>query len=120
MLNGIYHASFQSNLGDFGGGLFVAENGRLHGGDATYLYLGTYAAYAGAVTADVITKHYKGPKNSIFGSLTSFKLCLRGAVADPQLRLSGIVEGAPHLQITLQAIKVSDLVRDTDEDDLMD
>jgi len=117
MIDGIYHASFKSNLGDFGEGLFVADHGRLHGGDATYLYYGTYSTYAGSVTANVYVKHYRGTKNSIFGNLTSFQLNLKGATSDSQLRLSGTVVGTPHLQITLNAVKVSSLVKANNEND---
>jgi len=105
-------------LGDFGGGLFVVSQGRLHGGDATYLYLGRCSDYDNSISAEVQVKHYRGPKNSIFGGLSTFKLLLKGVInSDSIIRLSGHVEGVPQLTITLSANKVSSLLPTDLEDE---
>jgi len=43
MLLGIYSVEFQSNLGAFGLGIAVFDNGKINGGDLSHLYKGSYS-----------------------------------------------------------------------------
>lgn len=110
LLNGIYQVSFQSNLSDFGTGLIVAREGTIHGGDHSYLYLGTYSSYESSIKAKIGVKHYRGPLDSIFGPLKSFSLELKGSGTNSLFTLEGHLTSHPDLKIKLVGTKVSPLI----------
>jgi hypothetical protein len=110
LLDGIYQVTFKSNLADFGSGLIVAQNGTIHGGDHSYLYVGTYSSYESSIKAKINVKHYRGSLDSIFGALNSFSLELKGSGTNSQFTLEGNITLQPNLKINLVCTKVSSLV----------
>ena len=61
MVSGMYFVTFGSNLGAMGGGLVVVENGKIHGGDFSYLYRGTYSMEGNSMKSKIQVSHYQGP-----------------------------------------------------------
>ena len=107
---GIYLVTFSANTKDFGAGLVVVDNKKLHGGDFSYLYRGSYELNAGILRASIQVSHYQGELNSVFGPLKSFSLNLQGNLTQTGFSLSGHVEGHPQLTITILGVKKADLV----------
>ena len=107
---GIYYVTFSAATTDFGWGLVVVDNGKLHGGDLSYLYRGRYEVNAGILEASIQVSHYQGALNSVFGPLKSFSLILVGNLTQTGFSLSGHVEGQPRMTITILGEKKADLV----------
>ncbi len=110
MTPGIYKVSFTSNQQLFGEGLALFEDGRIHGGDAQYLFLGRYNLGGNTVTAEVTVRHYQGQPISIFGTQKEFKLSVAGKVTGSDFRVQGHVVGQPQLTIQIAGTKIADAV----------
>lgn len=110
MLPGLYSVVFSAPGGSAGVGLVVVDNGKIHGGDLTYLYRGTYQADGQSVNAKIHVSHYRGQLNSILGAISNFDLILSGKASDSGFTLSGQVEGYPQLAISIAAQRQADLV----------
>ena len=110
MIDGLYAASFGSNLGMAGTGVVIFDGGRLHGGDASYFYKGKFRLDDNRIIATVDVVHYAGQLNSVFGPARQFRLTLNGVINPPGFSLSGQVKGSPNLTINIEVRKISDLV----------
>ncbi len=110
MLPGLYSIVFSAPGGNAGIGLVVVDSGKIHGGDLTYLYRGTYQTDGQSVTASIHVSHYRGQPNSILGPINNFVLKLSGKVSKSEFVLSGHVEGHPQLLISITAQRQADLV----------
>jgi hypothetical protein len=68
MQNGHYKVEFQTPLGA-GSGVVFLQNGEVHGGDASMLYVGTMAEKDGEIVAEIeATTHTRIPGvTSVFG-----------------------------------------------------
>ncbi len=109
-IEALWTVEFISNLQVFGSGVVVLETGRVFGGDAQYYYLGDYNVIHGEdVTVNVQVTHFSGKPYSIFGPTKQFKLKLTGKLNIPIMELSGYVEGAPQLQMSMRLTKREDL-----------
>ncbi len=107
-MNGIYHIRF-SVPGDHGEGLVVLNEGKAHGGDASYLYAGIYQGGPNSFTAEIDVSHWNGPLNSIFGNINNIKLKLTGKEKAPgQITGSGHPVGAS-VQMQFEMRKLRDL-----------
>ncbi|TAJ09802.1 MAG: hypothetical protein EPO61_03550 [Nitrospirae bacterium] len=110
MLPGLYSVVFSAPSGNAGIGLVVADRGKLHGGDLSYLYRGTYETEGSSVKARIYVSHYRGQPNSILGPLGSFTLILSGNSSDTGFVLSGHVEDRPQLMISITAERRAPLI----------
>jgi hypothetical protein len=110
MLPGLYSVVFAAPGGNAGIGLVVVDNGKIHGGDLTYLYRGTYQSDGQSVKAKIHVSHYRGQPNSILGAISNFVLTLSGKASDSGFALSGQVEGHPQLLISITAQRQADLI----------
>lgn len=68
-MNGIYHADFSSLLGTGSGTVFL-EDGKIHGGDATMAYFGSYTSKEDTLKGNVNLLIH-GTGYSIFGDAKS-------------------------------------------------
>lgn len=72
---GVFSLTFQTPVGDFGGGLVLLQKGVIHGGDESYLYLGRYQAEtAESIAGELTVRHYRGSQTSILGHLSEERL----------------------------------------------
>ena len=110
MTPGIYLVTFLTSAKAIGWGLVVVDREKIHGGDHSYLYRGTYRASGNAVSADLFVSHYQGELNSVLGPLNTFQLNLSGTHSEKGFALSGHVEGQPQMAITVQGEKKADLL----------
>lgn len=102
MREGIYFVNFKSVVSGFGGGLLVYDGGRFHGGDANYLYWGTCTPQDGGFSGVLRVAHFRGPRNSVFGTLRSCTLELSGHADELGFEAIGRVAERPELSITLK------------------
>jgi hypothetical protein len=107
---GMYSVSFNSGQGSFGEGLVFFDQGKVHGGDKSYLYLGHYTVTDGAVTAQLTVRHHHGPRNSIFGANGEFQLSLTGKFTPSTFQAEGSVVGQPQFKIGITGNKVAEPV----------
>jgi len=110
MTPGIYLVTFLASSRAIGWGLVVVDQERIHGGDHSYLYRGTYVTTGSAVNASIVVSHYQGELSSVLGPLNTFKLDLSGTHSEKGFVLSGHVEGQPQMAITVQGEKKADLL----------
>jgi hypothetical protein len=106
---GIYSITFAATGSGAGIGLVVVDNGKIHGGDLSYLYRGRYDSDGSSVRATIHVSHYRGEPNSIFGPLRDFTLNLIGSAGDDTFNLSGQVQGYPQMGISIVAEKKANL-----------
>lgn len=81
MKSGIYHVKFTSSQNIYGEGLAVFRDGTINGGDAGFLYLGSYQEVPAGVMAKLKIKNWNPSIRSTFGNLSEFELDLRGTFA---------------------------------------
>jgi T3SS negative regulator,GrlR len=94
--NGSYKVEFQTPLGA-GSGVVFHQNGEVHGGDATMLYIGTMAEKDGEIVAEIeATTHTRVPGvTSVFG-LDHVNIKLVGnSQGDSGATLTGRAKEAP-------------------------
>jgi len=106
----IYHVKFTSSLPDSGEGLAVFKDGKINGGDPSYLYLGSYDVSGSGVTAKMKVKRWKPGATSVFGNLPEFELDLKGSVAadGSTFKVTGAIPQMPQTSITINGRKLSD------------
>ncbi|GFM38274.1 GrlR family regulatory protein [Desulfovibrio psychrotolerans] len=108
-MDGIYYVEFGTS-GGAGGGLVVLSSGKAHGGDLSYLYAGTYEENPNNFSAKVEVKHWKGPRNNIFGNVEKIDLVLSGKeVSAGTIKGQGHPVGAPQRQMVFEMNKLRDL-----------
>ena len=110
MRPGIYSVVFSAPSGNAGIGLVVTDKGKIHGGDLSYLYRGTYQSADQSLKAKIHVSHYRGEPHSILGPLGNFTLILSGSSSSTGFVLSGHVEGKPQLMISITAQRQADLI----------
>lgn len=72
---GVFSLTFQTPVGNFGGGLVLLQRGVIHGGDESYLYLGRYQVEGEeSISGELTVRHYRGPQMSILGNLLEERL----------------------------------------------
>lgn len=110
MKNGIYHVQFDAQ-GRHGGGLAVFENGKINGGDPSYLYLGRYELAGDMVKATLKIKRWNPSGNSVFGNVPEFDLQLSGfyKLGSDTFNASGNIPNQPAMTIMVSGTKKSDL-----------
>jgi T3SS negative regulator,GrlR len=77
------------NIGDYGAGVVVLENGTVRGGDSSYYYVGDFRVKDETLTANVSINHYAGPLNNIFGPVKQINVALSGNVSYEEFTLTG-------------------------------
>ena len=58
MLEALWSAKFESNLGIFGSGVVIFETGRVFGGDGEYYYTGNYEVNKDEINGKLLVVHY--------------------------------------------------------------
>lgn len=109
MLEALWSVEFESNLGRLGTGVAVFETGRILGGDAHYLYVGSYDNEHGKTKANVRVTLYAGPPNSIFGSLKEYHLILEGEAKHDVFDLRGHLKEEPNRKIKVELTRRAEL-----------
>ncbi|MCJ7777103.1 MAG: hypothetical protein MUP16_02165 [Sedimentisphaerales bacterium] len=111
MLNGIYQVQFMANNKSFGMGLILIENGRVNGGDLSYIYQGRFDYYGDDIQALIEVKHYSGPAISVMGPLQEFSLNLSGKQSGEIFEVAGGIPGVPELSIKIVGRKVAEIFK---------
>ena len=109
-VEGVYAASFLSNLNQYGQGIIVLDGGRIHGGDLDYAYTGKYSFTDNDIVATVDVANYSGGFTSVMRDLPHYRLTLNGRIKAHEMTVSGEVEGRPDLKIQINLRKISPLV----------
>ncbi len=93
-LDGFYKVDFSASLPG-AGGIVTLEGGKIRGGDANFLYSGSYSEEGGgAVSATVRVKAMHAGALSVFGTHGgAFELKLRGQETQTGFTLSGAGPG---------------------------
>ena len=110
MDSGIYYVIFKAQTGRFADGLAVVDNGKVHGGDQSYLYRGFYKTEGQAIEAEIQVSYYRGEAKSVLGHLAKFTLNLSGKSTQDSFIVNGHVFGQSQLAITIEGQKQADLV----------
>ena len=108
MISGLYKVAFSTPLGS-GHGVVSLQDGKVHGGDSTMFYVGTYSLKGAAFTAElVVDKHSSQP--GMFSVLGANKasLNLSGTVSGDMLSLTGVSPQAGNVQFKATMQKVAD------------
>ncbi|MFI8431010.1 GrlR family regulatory protein [Pseudomonas sp. NPDC078863] len=111
MSNGIFSVTFRSNRPDHGDGLVIIKDGTVNGGDPNYLYQGEVPTSSGAFTGQFKVSMWRAGNTNVAG-IDNYILNAKGNIdyEDGTVSLSGTVEGAPNIQITLQGKRVAPAV----------
>lgn len=113
MLSGIYSARFVSNQNLGGYGVAVFSGNAIHGGDTSFYYRGKYKlSDKDSISGTIEVIKHSTLHNSIFGPVDEFKLVLNGIVDNQGegLTLSGQIEGHPTAIITIELLKLDELI----------
>lgn len=110
MSNGIFEVNFRSSTHDFGGGLIVIKDGSVNGGDAHFLYRGTFTESGGTAKAMIAVDKWKAGNTSIV-NIDHFQIEFTGSVDfnAGALNLSGHVSNSPSLAITVSGKKIGEV-----------
>lgn len=111
MLEALWSVEFISNLGATGAGVVVLETERVLGGDAQYIYVGSYNLNpsTGLVTAQLKVTHFAGQASSVFGNAREFNLQLSGKPNIQQFEFHGQVVERPDLEIGIRLTRRAEL-----------
>ncbi len=109
MIEGLWSIQFGSSIGGGGAGVVVLVNGKVLGGDSSYLYIGDYQIAGNEVRTQVKVTHTAGPQNSIFGPLSEFSIDARGRIGESAMQLHGRLVESPNQQITAFCTKKASL-----------
>lgn len=112
MEEGIYSVTFESSSREWGIGLVVVENGKIQGGDLSFIYRGKYKIDGDLLKADIHVSHYRGEPISIFGSIMDFNLRLSGNFTGNSFKIKGSIVEQPQFLIQVTGEKVSALIND--------
>jgi hypothetical protein len=108
MVEGFYSALFQTPMG-MGGGVAHLSGGKVHGGDSTMFYIGTYVVDGDTMSAKVkINTHLKLPGHmSVFG-VPSADLTFTGKVGDGKvINATATAAQAPGIRMNLTLTRLS-------------
>ncbi|GAA3846406.1 hypothetical protein AFIC_000465 [[Pseudomonas] carboxydohydrogena] len=108
MLQGLYKAEFETPRGKAVGVVF-AHDGRIHGGDSAFAYVGTFQQVGHTVSGTVTTlRHTNDPKAlSLFG-IDSARVTLHGFEKDGFATLDGTAAEAPSLGLKVVLTRLCD------------
>jgi hypothetical protein len=109
MENGLYALEFGTPVGSTGSGVAVFSGQRVLGGDDRFYYDGTLHDTSDGIEADVLVSRHHSGGESVFGSLSEFRLHLSGKAVGPRFSLTGGIEGQPAQRITVQCLKLAGL-----------
>jgi len=111
-VEGVYVAHFLSNADQYGEGIVVVDDGRIHGGDLDHVYIGKYALAENEFSATLDVSNHSGRFSSVLGPLAQYRLTLKGTVKKQQdITCHGTVEERPDLAIQINLRKLSALAR---------
>lgn len=105
-VDGLWSAEFLANTGVAGTGVVFFTNGQIYGGDDNYYYSGTYQQQGRSVRANIKVKHYRGPRNNVFGPVEYVDLVLEVAVGDPWAMGQGYDPRLPSRKISVKLLRL--------------
>ena len=111
--NGLYSVRFENAGVDYGTGVIAIKNGALNGGDAGFLYQGSFTSVsdAGEIRGRVKVVRWNAAVVSVIPGLNDYQLNLSGQAVDGGiLRLKGSMQGAEHIVLMIEAVHRADLV----------
>ena len=108
MLEALWSVEFVSIEG-WGTGVAVLETQRILGGDANYLYIGSFRVKGGKGYAEVEVKHYAGPSNSIIGDIKEFNLKLEGIIDHDAFEMKGNIVELPAIPVVIRLTRRAEL-----------
>ena len=111
MISGIYFVEFKANNNEYGNGLAVVDNGKVNGGDHSYLYRGRLDIYGEELRAALDISHYRGELDSVMGPLKNYTLNLTGKMAGEGFDVSGGIPNVPNVNIRIVGRKVAELFK---------
>lgn len=87
-----------------GGGVVVIDNGRILGGDAHHLYVGTVNCPQGTrrLEAEVMVRRHRAGGTAVFGPLDKFRLKLAGEAHPERFILEGHVVERQQFRIVME------------------
>lgn len=106
LTNGTYAARFKTGKGE-GAGIIVLSDGKIRGGDAAILYLGTYSQDGNDLKANVQTRRHTPGLPSVFG-LDEVSITLSGKSTGLKAVCTGVSPQAPGVNLTAELEYLSD------------
>jgi T3SS negative regulator,GrlR len=119
MIQGIFALNFEALGKQVGSGFAVFDNGKIRGGDAEFVYDGTYHCNESSnsdsisFTAKVLVQYYKGINLAIFGKMTRFPIELSGVFTADKLLAHGEIKKFGSEEVDLKGTKIDDLRLET-------
>lgn len=99
MQDGLYRVRFKTPLGS-GAGVLLLQGGRVHGGDSTMYYHGTYSVSGGKLTATVTSaEHSSEPGHSSVFGVPRATITLAGNAGAATTVLTGTAKEAPGVKL---------------------
>nr|CRH06373.1 protein of unknown function [Candidatus Magnetococcus massalia] len=84
MIDALYDVEFVSNVKTGGHGIVIFHDGLVMGGNASFVYMGTYGIDDGLISAKISCKNDIGVMATIFGDPIEFSFTLTGKVGDEE------------------------------------
>ena len=111
MIDALWSLQFAANATPLGGsGVVVIENGRVLGGDSSFLFIGDVKVEGGTVKARVhVTKYQDVPGMSSVTGLNNYVGIFEGQVDAQNVTLTGIVEGMPTIKLVAKLTRRAEL-----------
>lgn len=112
MTEGIFSLSFEADGKQLGSGFAAFKDGKIRGGDAEFLYNGTYSVNETASASDphfkaeVSVQYYKGINLAIFGKMTQFPIEVSGVFTDECISAHGKIMRFSNDEIDLNGVKI--------------
>jgi hypothetical protein len=106
----IFHVTFISESRVSGEGLAVFKDGAINGGDAGFLYRGSFVVEGINLFGEIRVKKWNRSAVSILGSFSEYDLNLKGSISDDLSRfsVSGAMKQLPERKITINGTRITD------------
>lgn len=108
MLQGLYRAEFETYRGKAIGVVF-AKDGKIHGDDSAFAYIGTYQQVGHTINGAITTfRHTNAPKHPALFDVENAKITLRGFEKDGFATLNETANGRPSLGLKIVLMLLCD------------
>ncbi len=110
MIDGLWTLVFKTPMAASAGGVVVCLNGRVYGGDSSYMYLGSYQQVGDTFAAQVTCKQFVANAPTVFGfAMREFTLRVNGVLRGAEVEATGVVDQIQQGILNIRMVKRADL-----------